>query len=187
MDAVKFGSAEPPPGEAHLTIQYELRRIDLFASLFFAVFRSRILMLFILVLPIHLVWSTLSGPDMKEQPVAVKIITAILIYAAFFCLFLFWQALWALGNIAFRKYRGVLGQHTLQITDEGLVERTDVNEAIHRWAGLYKIISGPKYLYIYVTETNAHMIPKRCFTAHGIEGFEGEVRNRMARARSASD
>jgi hypothetical protein len=143
MHEVKFGTAQPPPGEAHLTISYEIRKIDLFAAHLFVVFRHRLLMLFIAVLPIPIVWSTLSSAEVKEQPVAVKVITAILLYVAFFSIFFVWQTLWALVNILFRKHRGVLGRHTLQITDEGLVERTDVNEAIHRWAGVHKIVSGP--------------------------------------------
>jgi hypothetical protein len=182
MDEVKFGSAQPMSGEAHLTISYEIRKIDLFAAHLFVVFRHRLLMLFIAVLPIPLIWSTLSSADVKTQPMAVKVITAIVIYVAFSSLFFVWQTLWALVNISFRKHRGVLGRHALQITDEGLVERTDVNEAINKWAGLHKIVSGPKYLYIYVTEMNAHMVPKRYFTSHGIEGFEGELRSRIDKA-----
>jgi len=184
MDEVKFGSAPPLAEEAHLTIEYEIRKIDLFAAHISAVIRSRLLMLFIGILPIPMIWSTLTSPEVKGQSIAVKVLTAIVIYLAFLALFFFWQTLWALGSILFRKYRGVLGRHTLQITDEGLIERTDVNEAIHKWAGVHKIVSGPKYLYIYVTELNAHMVPKRYFTSHGIEGFEGELRTRMAKARN---
>ena len=84
------------------------------------------------------------------------------------------------------QHRGVIGKHTLQITDEGLIERTDVNEAISKWAGLHKVVSGPKYLYIYVTESNAHIVPKRYFPSHGIEGFAAELRSRAAKARGLS-
>jgi len=184
MDEVKFGSVPPLAAESHLTIEYDIRKIDLFAAHISVVLRSRLLMLLVAILPTFTIWSTLTSPEVKSQPTAVKVLTAIAIYLAFFALFFFLQTLWALGNILFRKHRGVLGRHTLQITDEGLIERTDVNEAIHKWPGMHKIVSGPKYLYIYVTETNAHMVPKRYFTSHGIEGFEGELRARMAKARS---
>jgi len=182
MDAVKFGSTQPPPGEAHLTIQYEIRKLDLFAAHFYAALRSRILMLLIAVLPIPLIWTTLTGAEAKDASLVAKVITVIAVYVAFASFFFLLQAVAALLNISFRKHRGVLGRHTLQITDEGLIERTDVNEAITKWAGLHKVASGPKYLYIYVTESNAHIVPKRYFTSHGIEGFAGEIRTRMAKA-----
>jgi YcxB-like protein len=184
MGVVTFGSTQPPPGEAHLTIQYELRKTDLFAVNLAVVFRNRMLMLLMAVLPIPLIWSTLSGPEAKALPVAVQVAMAVLIFLAFLIIYLVFMALLILANISFRKHRGVLGQHTLQITDEGLIERTEFNEALHKWAGMHKIISGRKYLYIYFTEFQAHTVPKRYFTSHGIEGFEGELRKRMTNARA---
>jgi len=186
MDAVKFGSAQPPAGEAHLTIQYEIRKIDLFAAHMTILLRNRVLLLIVLLMPLLPVWTTLSNPETKRAPLIAVLVTAVLAYAIFISFFFVLQALFALANIAFKKHRGVIGKHTLQITDEGLIERTDVNEAISKWAGLHKVVSGPKYLYIYVTESNAHIVPKRYFPSHGIEGFAAELRSRAAKARGLS-
>ena len=35
-----------------------------------------------------------------------------------------------------RPQKGVLGPHTLVLTDEGLIERTEYNETLRRWKGL---------------------------------------------------
>jgi len=67
--------------------------------------------------------------------------------------------------VMFKKYRGFLGDHELEIRDEGLVERTDVNESIHRWAGFHKLVTTGRYLYIYVTDHNVHIVPRRYFAS----------------------
>jgi hypothetical protein len=78
--------------------------------------------------------------------------------------------------LMFKKYRGVLGEHELEVRADGLVERTDVNESLHRWAGFHKIVSTGRYLYIYVTDVNVHIVPRRCFGSEQEEhGFRGEL------------
>jgi hypothetical protein len=35
-------------------------------------------------------------------------------------------------TVMLKKYRGLIGEHELEIRDEGLLERTDVNESLHQ-------------------------------------------------------
>jgi len=59
--------------------------------------------------------------------------------------------------------RGLVGEHLLEVTEAGLIERTDVNESLHRWTGFHKLISTRKYFYIFVTDAIVHVVPKRAF------------------------
>ena len=64
----------------------------------------------------------------------------------------------------------------MEIRDEGLLERTDVNESLNRWAGFHKIVTTSQYLYIYVTDNNVHIVPKRCFASErALKEFQGEM------------
>jgi hypothetical protein len=64
------------------------------------------------------------------------------------------------------------------------MERTDVNESLHRWAGFHKIVSTGKYLYIYVTDNNAHVVPRRYFGSEQEERlFRDELERHVVAAR----
>jgi len=83
----------------------------------------------------------------------------------------------------FRKYRGFLGEHELEVRDEGLVERTDVNESLHRWSGFHKIVKTTRYLYIYVTDNNVHIVPRRCFASEQEQrAFLDEIQRHISAA-----
>jgi hypothetical protein len=126
---------------------------------------NRLMVGFFVFLAAFFVWITLRSPEMAERPLSERITFGI-----FFSLFLLCSI--ALGQFGFlvlwillRKGRGMFGHHELIVRDDGLLERTDVNESLHRWPGFHKIISSGGYLYIFVTDTQAHVVPKRCFTS----------------------
>jgi len=74
------------------------------------------------------------------------------------------------------KQRGVVGQHSLEITERGLSERTDYNENLAKWASIRRLHSTRRYLYIYVSDFNFYAVPKRCFANEKIAGFEADLR-----------
>ena len=89
------------------------------------------------------------------------------------------QVLWVFLN----KNRGVLGNHDLEIRDEGLVERTNINESMFRWSGLHKLGRSRNYLFIYVTENQAHFVPLRCFSSdEEAKSFQDEIQRRWKAA-----
>lgn len=145
---------------------------------------NRLAMGFLLSFAAFLVWITLRSPEMAERPLRERIFAGI-----FFAIFLL-SAL-ALGQLIFvalwillRKGRGMFGEHELIIREDGLVERTDVNESMHRWTGFHKIVSSGGYLYVFVTDMNVHIVPKRCFTSEEErQSFEQEIEQRMKSSR----
>lgn len=83
----------------------------------------------------------------------------------------------------FGKQRGVIGEHVIEIRDDGLMEKTAFNESLHRWNGLHKIIASPVALLVYVTEHSAHYIPIRAFPSKDEAArFEAELRSRVKAA-----
>ena len=60
---------------------------------------------------------------------------------------------------------GTLGEHTIEINVEGLVEKTAVNESFYRWEGIRKIQSNRLYCYFFIDTFVAHIIPNRAFTS----------------------
>ena len=75
------------------------------------------------------------------------------------------------------KGKGVLGEHTLEITDDGLIETTEYNRSLHRWAGIHKVTESRRFLWIYVTDTLAHIVPRRRPLIEGdLRLFEDQMR-----------
>lgn len=66
--------------------------------------------------------------------------------------------------------KGVFGQHEIEIDDEGLVERTEVNETRQSWQGVERVGETDEYAFIYISSVMAHVIPKR----PGIDGDPDE-------------
>jgi hypothetical protein len=71
-----------------------------------------------------------------------------------------------------RMYRGrthaaALGEHELELTDSTLIERTPLGESAVELRTIARLVSTEQYTLIYVSDVQAHVIPR-----HGIR--EGE-------------
>lgn len=86
-------------------------------------------------------------------------------------------------TIVLRKHKGVLGIHTLDITDEGLRESTEFNDGLNKWTGLHRLRESRGFVYIYITEAMAHIIPVTRQPLEGdIDAFKRALREKMKEA-----
>ncbi len=60
---------------------------------------------------------------------------------------------------------GFLGKHVIEIRSDGLSETTSVNEGLHLWKGIRSIHQNEKYIFIFIDNLMAHIIPKRSFSS----------------------
>ncbi len=63
------------------------------------------------------------------------------------------------------KNKGTFGQHTLKLSQDGVVETTEVGETRASWAGIERVAENETYIFIYLSSTSAHVIPKRSFAS----------------------
>jgi YcxB-like protein len=83
---------------------------------------------------------------------------------------LFWYIfLWVI-QIAFnavyaysKKSKSVLTNHIVEVTDQHIYEETVFNKSFFYWPGVFKAISCPGFVAVYVTPSMAHIIPNRAF------------------------
>ncbi len=61
------------------------------------------------------------------------------------------------------KNRGVLGEHRLTLTAETLTEETPVSKGTWSWAGIPKVSRTSAYVFIYIQQNAAHIVPTRSF------------------------
>lgn len=78
--------------------------------------------------------------------------------------------------------KGLLGKHTMIVSEEGLVERTAVGESRTSWAGVDRIEQNAEYIFIYTSAAAAHVVPKRAFgDGQAAEDFYRRVRTGTAK------
>jgi hypothetical protein len=158
------------------SIKYSLARGDIFRWHFYLLRRNRVLTIFILIASLAMAWNDLRTPQFAAYSIAVKIVYTIFLIGFMFCFVGFSTMVVMSFTVMFKKFRGFLGEHELEIRDDGLVERTSFNESLHRWAGFQKIVRTRRYLYIYVTDNNVHMVPRHYFASKQEEqAFQDEI------------
>ena len=164
-------------------ITYDLTQWDLFANFMTLIFRNRILQVFLLAVPLFNRWLTLT-PKFGTYSLTYLLFDSLLYLVGFFLAFVVFQVIFGLANTFIPKHRGVVGRHVLEISEQGLVERTDFNETLHKWSSICRIFSLFGYVYIYVSDSNAHQIPKRSFPPLVIDGFVSDLRRRAKQTNS---
>lgn len=173
----------PPAMGVQKTISYELTRWDLLVNWMTVLFRNRILQVFVLLGLLFNIGLALV-PKLGTYSIVSLIFLIVVYFVGFFGFLIFFLTILGLANAFLPKHRGVLGRHVLESKEEGLVERTDYNETLHRWPSIVRVLSLWGYVYIYVTDSNAHVVPRRCFPPAEIDSFVADVRRRAKQASS---
>ena len=75
---------------------------------------------------------------------------------------------------------GVLGEHDYQITADGLLEKTAVNETIAKWSGIKEVQKTSKFAFIELKNGALHIIALRFFSSQSYEAaFLSEIQRRI--------
>jgi len=162
---------------SHHTITYRITRWDLFANMMTIWLRNRILQVMVPILLLWHCWNHLSD-DFRSgswREIPGKAIIVVLIFLGGL---IGAMVLMALIMSFLLKQRGIVGQHMLEITEEGLIERTDFNQTLHKWPSICRIMTIFGYLFIYVGDQNSHQVPKGRVPPGQMADFEAELRAR---------
>jgi hypothetical protein len=144
-----------------MTIRYTTTRGDLLFANFRTLARNRFLLVFWSIAIAGVCYSAVNDPKVVDHAVGYKIglcaTMALLYFVLFFSVTLVVTSAMAL----LRKNTGVLGEHRVSISDEGLMESTVHNESLHRWSGYHRTVSTKGYLLLYITDAQFHIISKK--------------------------
>ena len=122
---------------------------------------------------------TVFSPGMSDLTLTFRIIYVVLFTAALLCVMLVFQLLIQLLWVITNKNRGITGQHEMEIREDGLLEKTSVNESLHRWSGFHKICSTRDFLFVFVTENIVYYIPRKAFPSEQeVKNFRDEIQRR---------
>ena len=135
----------PPVISPRRVITYEITRWDLFTNFLTIFLRNRVIQVLLLAALIFNGWLTL-GPSLTTRPFSSTVFEAAAFILVFVGVLVSFQTIIGLATAFLLKQRGVVGQHTLEIAEHGLIERTEFNETLHKWPSIGRIISVCGYL-----------------------------------------
>ena len=79
------------------------------------------------------------------------------------------------------KNVGLLGSHTVELTEEGVVERTPVRELKVKWQAVERVASSEQHLFIWTSGFNALVVPRRAFESEdALKAFAAHAAMRIA-------
>ncbi|MFA5204768.1 MAG: YcxB family protein [Lentisphaeria bacterium] len=169
-----------------MKIRYNLTRWDLFTGHWQAMRFSRALHCVLAILGLFIIYSGFTDSQVSESSFLGRLCyTVYWLFLAFGFGFLCALAASAL-NILLGSGKGLVGEHQLALTDEGLEESTEFNRSLHTWAGLRSLKETRFFYFLFVTENLAHMIPKKKPLLEGdLTSFIEEFKAKMKVAKSA--
>ena len=168
-----------------MKLKYYLTRLDVVLASNRAILLNRPLIAIFALVNAWLIGS--SALELLEEG---KNIAFVLIFSAL--QLGIWIAFFVIGVAAVNalqllvtKGKGILGEHELKISDQGLTERTEYNESLHKWSGVKGICETSKFYLIRVNEAGGslHVVPKKNRIIEGeLESFMQELRRRTKKA-----
>jgi hypothetical protein len=79
--------------------------------------------------------------------------------------------------------RGIVGRHTLSLTATGVTDKTSFGKTVTTWREVRKAVATHEYVFIYVSDTVAHIVPRRAFPDQtGFHEFRDTVFRHMRAA-----
>jgi hypothetical protein len=176
-----------------MEIEYELTRDDLFAFQWRAAFdspRGRRMRLWtylgwLVAIVLFAILPAIGADGFTPSRVSVTFIIVAFAIAALFQWLLETRIMRLLIRRMLRDEkpdRGHIGKHRLILSEDGVLERTAVNESRTSWTGVDRVEQNADYIFVYTTPGSAHVVPKRAFAGAG----QADAFYQLARARKAA-
>jgi len=166
-----------------MTIRYANTRWDLWKGRLAATCANKLVMGFWLLVGLLFAFSGFNEQTVQSESLGYRLVLAglMLVFVLVFNAVLL-AAFLAL-QVLLQRGKGVLGEHTLRITDMGLEEATEHNVSLHRWTAYFRCKRRFGYWLIYVTEDMAHLVPTgRGLLEGDVDAFVAELEKRARQA-----
>lgn len=172
-------NAQMDPPVIARTVQFSLSRWDVVRCRLWVLAHNLKLMGTLVLMCVAMPALNYQTPENVRSPVLYFIFYFAFTFAIMACVMAVVQILFNVFWVFVNQNLGVVGEHTIEIREDGLLERTAVNESLHRWAGFHKIQASRSYLFVFATDNLVHYIPLRSFaSAESAAEFRNELQRR---------
>jgi hypothetical protein len=172
-------NTQPTPPVVVRTVQFSLSRWDIVRCRLWVMVHNGKLMAILLLMCVGVPFLNYQRPENVRYPLLYCVFYFVITFALMACVMALLQVLFHIFWVFVNKNRGVVGEHTLEIREDGLLERTTVNESLNRWGGFHKIQTSRRYLFIFATDNLVHYVPFHSFgSAEAARDFRDELQRR---------
>jgi len=159
-----------------ITIKYSITLYDLIKCRLWLAAHSRFLVGLLCIFSLLIPLQVCNESQFSKQTIGVKVIMFFMVFAIISAFLAIVELVIMILFTLVSKNLGLLGRHELEIGEDGLAERTEINESLYRWSGFQKLRKSRNYLFLYVTDHSAHVVPKRAFSsARAAAEFENRI------------
>src|SRR4030095_10396430 len=99
----------------------------------------------------------------KDESLLVNIIVFFILEGAALLAYALLTGFLVLLQVASKKNKTVLTEHTLELRDDALVTETAYAKTECKWATVQRLRRTRDYLFIYVSANSANLVPRRAF------------------------
>jgi len=146
-----------------MRIVYQNTFLDVFSFHIYALPRQRAMQIMALVIGLFLGHTLWSAARNLEGTVGMKVfvfaVMTSLVFAAILAMVLGSTAL----SVFFNRSRHILGEHSICLTEEGVVESTPLGRQETTWGGIHHIARTRRFILLFITPASAHLVPTRAF------------------------
>lgn len=105
-------------------------------------------------------WSSYTNSAIQNQSATWRLIYSFAVVFGILAAALIVGMCVSALNIILSKGKGMIGEHQLEITEQGLKELTDFNCSINTWDGMKGIKETGSFFLLFITDHSAHIVPK---------------------------
>jgi len=144
-----------------MQLNYFLKKRDILFGRMSLIVRNRVMLTFSIMVVGFVAFSLIPGEVFHRSSLAGRIVMIVFSIGFASIFYLGVQLVLHLIMVLSGRHVGVFGAHALEIKDEGLEESTPVNKSLHRWNPSFSVKEFGNYVWIYPTDGQFFMIPKR--------------------------
>lgn len=101
----------------------------------------------------------------SDHSLGIRIATGIIVEIVILSVMAGLGMLFSILPLISKRNRTFHTDHTLTLDESGLTEATPYNTSVYKWKAIQKIVQTKKYLFLYVAQQMAHVIPRRAVSS----------------------
>lgn len=130
----------------------------------------------------------LSSTTFKNENAFLTTVVSGILFVLMLLFLLILQLVFSFLYAYTTRKEGVIGEHTLEIREDGLLEETMFNSSLNKWSGLQKIWKSNSFIGIHITDFLVHLIPiVKVKEKEILSDFAHEINRRITNANKAVD
>lgn len=169
-----------------MKIRYTLSKLDIFMAQQRYSFRS--VQPWVLLVLMSGLWFYIGfTADESPQPLRFRFFAGALYGSGLAIVWLVFVALFRAISITTGKLEGIVGEHSLEVTEAGLLETTRFNETLVRWEAFRPTQSTTRHVYIRASDSQWYQVPKgQGFIEGDLPSFVAAIDARVTRSLSST-